>query len=120
MFFYALIVLQATLSFWTTESLEIMNTLTYGGVETAQYPLAVYREGFVEFFTYVVPLGCVTYFPAVYVLGIPDPLGSQPLFQALAPLAGFVFFFLVYAVLAIRRAALRFYGFVSAVTCAML
>ena len=25
--------------FWTTESLEIVNTVTYGGVETAQFPI---------------------------------------------------------------------------------
>ena len=35
-FFYALFIFQAAMSFWTVESLEIMNTLTYGGVETAQ------------------------------------------------------------------------------------
>ncbi|MEM7220366.1 MAG: ABC-2 family transporter protein [Pseudomonadota bacterium] len=92
LFFYGLIVIQATISFWTTESLEIMNALTYGGVETAQYPLAIYREGFRRFFTYAVPLGCVSYFPMVYVLGIDDPLGSSRLFQAASPLAGFLFF----------------------------
>ena len=91
-FFFALVVIQATISFWTTESLEIINALTYGGVETAQYPLAIYKEGFVRFFTWVIPLGCVTYFPTVYVLGITDPLGSHPLFQALSPVAGFIFF----------------------------
>ena len=32
--FSGLIILQATLAFWTTETLEIMNTVTYGGVET--------------------------------------------------------------------------------------
>ena len=92
LFFYAIVVVQATLSIWTTESLEIMNTLTYGGVETAQYPLAIYRQGFQRFFTYVIPLGCVTYFPLVGVLGVDDPLGSTPLLQTIAPLAGFAFF----------------------------
>ena len=91
-FFYALFIFQATLSFWTTESLELMNTLTYGGVETAQYPLAIYRPGFRRFFTFVVPLGCISYFPALAILGINDPLGSTRLMQWLAPLAGFVFF----------------------------
>ncbi len=42
--FCGLVVLQATIAFWTTESLEIMNTVTYGGVETAQYPLSIYRD----------------------------------------------------------------------------
>jgi ABC-2 type transport system permease protein len=68
-----------------------MNTVTYGGVETAQYPLAIYQRDFRRFFTYVVPLGCVTYFPLVAILGVDDPLGTGFAFQVLAPAAGFVF-----------------------------
>jgi len=91
-FFYALFIFQAAMSFWTVESLEIMNTLTYGGVETAQYPLAIYEPGFRRFFTFVVPLGCISYFPAVAILGIEDPLGSERWMQVAAPLAGYLFF----------------------------
>jgi ABC-2 type transport system permease protein len=91
-FFYALFIFQAAMSFWTVESLEIMNTLTYGGVETAQYPLAIYQTGFRRFFTFVVPLGCISYFPAVAILGIEDPLGSERWMQVAAPLAGYLFF----------------------------
>lgn len=40
--FLGILVLQGTLSFWTVESLEVANVLTYGGVEAAQYPLALY------------------------------------------------------------------------------
>ncbi len=90
-FFYALFIAQAALSFWATESLEIMNTLTYGGTETAQYPLAIYRPWFRRFFTYIVPLGCVIYFPSVAIFGIEDPLGTSRPFQAMAPVAGFAF-----------------------------
>ncbi len=89
--FFGLFVLQATLSFWTVESLEVMNTLTYGGVETAQYPLAIYQRSFRLFFTAIIPLGCVSYFPVIALLGIEDPLGSSVWQQWLAPLAGFVF-----------------------------
>ena len=91
-FFYALFIFQAAMSFWTVESLEIMNTLTYGGVETAQYPLAIYQPGFRRFFTFVVPLGCISYFPVVAILGIEDPLGSELWMQLAAPLAGYLFF----------------------------
>ena len=90
-FFYALFIFQATLAFWTTESLELMNTLTYGGTETAQYPLAIYRPWFRRFFTYVVPLGCISYFPAVAIFGIEDPLGTARGFQVASPVAGFLF-----------------------------
>ena len=89
--FYGLVICQATLSFWTTESLEVMNTVTYGGVETAQYPLAIYQRQFRRFFTFVIPLGCVAYFPLVAILGIEDPLGTAFWFQITAPVAGFAF-----------------------------
>lgn len=105
-FFYALFIFQATLSFWTVDSLEIMNTLTYGGVETAQYPLAIYRPGFRRFFTFVVPLGCISYFPAVALLGIEDPLGTGRALQVAAPLAGYLFFGLS---LVAWRAGIRHY-----------
>ena len=58
--FCGLFVLQATLAFWTTETLEIMNTVTYGGTETGQYPLSIYAPWFRKFFTFVVPLACVS------------------------------------------------------------
>ena len=41
--------------FWTTESLELMNILTYGGVETASYPLPIYHRVFRRFFTAQAP-----------------------------------------------------------------
>ena len=89
--FAGLIVLQATLAFWTTETLEIMNTVTYGGVETTQYPVVIYRAWFRDIFIYVVPLATVSYFPTIAILGRPDPLGSSVPFQFLSPLIGFAF-----------------------------
>ena len=90
--FCGLFVLQATLAFWTTETLEIMNTVTYGGTETGQYPLSIYRPWFRGFFTFVVPLACVSYFPALAILGRTDQaLGSPRWFQCSAPLIGVAF-----------------------------
>lgn len=87
--FVGIIIVQATLTFWTIESLEVMNILTYGGVETAQYPLSIYSKWFQQFFTFVIPLACVTYFPLVAVLGknISVPLW----FCYLSPMAGILF-----------------------------
>jgi viologen exporter family transport system permease protein len=90
-FFTGLLVLQATMCFWTTESLEVMNTLTYGGCETARYPMTIYGPRFRKLFTYVVPLACVTYFPATAIIGKPDPLGFPVWFPWAAPLLGPVF-----------------------------
>ncbi len=91
-FFYGIQIVRATLSFWTIESLEILNTISHGGMETAQYPMSIYKRSFTNFFTYVIPLACVAYFPMLGVLDMVDPLGSTPVVQHLAPLAGFAFF----------------------------
>lgn len=70
--FYGLFVLQATLSFWTIDSLEIMNTVTYGGTETGQFPLTLYHPWFQRFFTFVVPLACANILPARALLSRAD------------------------------------------------
>lgn len=89
--FVAIMIMQATLAFWTVESLEIANTLTYGGVEAAQYPLDIYAGWFRKFLTFVVPLGCVSYFPLVVVLGRSDGTPQSIWLAAASPAAGIVF-----------------------------
>jgi len=90
--FIGLFILQATLAFWTTETLEIMNALTYGGTETGQYPLSIYRPWFRKFFTFIVPLACVSYFPALTILGRRDAaLGAAEWFGWVSPAVGIVF-----------------------------
>jgi ABC-2 type transport system permease protein len=89
--FYGLFVLQAALSFWTVDGLEIMNAVTYGGTETGQYPLTIYRPWFRSIFTFVIPLACVNYLPAGLVFGrTATPYVSAPLL-ALCPAAGLLF-----------------------------
>lgn len=90
--FNGLFILTATAAFWTTESLELANTVTYGGVQTAQYPLTIYRSWFRRFFTVFVPLACINYFPALAILDRPDPLGMPLFFQWTSPVVGLAFF----------------------------
>jgi ABC-2 type transport system permease protein len=104
--FMGLLVLQATVAFWTVESLEIMNVLTYGGVATAQYPLSIYPSWLRVFFLAVVPIGCVAYFPVVAILGREDPLGTTLVWQAFSPVVGLAF--LALALLAWRRGVTRY------------
>ena len=89
--FVGLLILEATSAFWTTESLEVWNAFSYGGVTMSQYPLEIYRPWFRRFFLVVIPLGCVGYLPGVAILGRPDPLGTPPALQWMAPLAGPIF-----------------------------
>ena len=89
--FVGLMVVQGALAFWTTESLEVMNLLTYGGVQAAQFPLGLYEKWFRNFLIFVVPIACVAYFPVLAILGKPDPLGTPSWLLPLTPLAGFGF-----------------------------
>lgn len=89
--FSGLFILQATMCFWTMESLEILNCTTYGGVETAQFPVTIYRPWFRAIFTFVIPLATINYFPLHAILNLKDSLGSTPLLQWMSPLAGFLF-----------------------------
>ena len=79
------------MAFWTVETLEIVNTITYGGVETAKFPHVIYCDWFRKFFTFVVPLACVSYFPVVAILERTDPLGTPVVLQWVSPVVGVAF-----------------------------
>lgn len=96
MLFGGILMMQAAACFWTIEGLEVFNTLTYGGVAMASYPLEVYQDGLKQFFLYVVPLGCLNYLPCAVLFGMQLP---YPLFTAwMAPAAGGAFLLMGYAV----------------------
>lgn len=90
--FSGLIVLQATLSFWSVQSLEIVNSFTYGGVEAAQYPISIYKSWFRKVLIYIIPLATVNYFPAMGILGKMDTLDYPKYMPWASPFVGFIFF----------------------------
>ena len=67
-----LFVLKAGITFFTIQGLEIMNIFTDGGKELTQYPLSIYHKSVMKFFTYIVPLALVNYYPLLYVIGKSD------------------------------------------------
>ncbi len=89
--FYAIFVIQATLAFWLTDTLELLNIITYGGRDVAQFPLTIFNRGFYILFTYLVPIACVIYYPVATLLQRETfPLWIGFLF----PFAGFIFLYL--------------------------
>jgi ABC-2 type transport system permease protein len=89
-FFGGLYLFGAALTFWTVQSVEVVNIFTYGGTEMMAYPMHIYPATLRRFFTFVVPAIFLNYYPTLYFLGKSDPLGL-PLFTAyLAPAAGLV------------------------------
>lgn len=90
--FSGLIVLQATLSFWSVQSLEIVNSFTYGGVQAAQYPISIYKPWFRRILIYIIPLATVNYFPSLSILGKTDSLNFPSWMGWASPLVGLGFF----------------------------
>ena len=87
-FFGALYVIGSTSTFWTVQRVEIINIFTYGGSEMMSYPMHIYSRWMRRFFTYVLPAAFVSYYPALYFLDKPDPLGMPAFAPFLAPLVG--------------------------------
>jgi len=87
-------VASSTLAFWTLQSVEAVNILTYGGVEMMSYPMQIYTKWMQRFFTYVIPFIFLNYAPALYLLDKADPLGLPAFAPFLAPVVAVGFFLL--------------------------
>jgi ABC-2 type transport system permease protein len=87
-FFGGLFVIGSTLTFWTVQSLEVINIFTYGGSEMMSYPMHIYREWMRRFFTFVIPAIFLNYYPALFFLDKADPFNLPPFAPFIAPLVG--------------------------------
>ncbi|MCC6603805.1 MAG: ABC-2 family transporter protein [Anaerolineae bacterium] len=88
-FFGGLFIIGSVITFWTVESIEVLNMLTYGGGFTMSYPMTIYPAWLRRFFTFVVPAIFLNFYPALYILGKPDPFNFPAFAPFLAPLVGF-------------------------------
>ena len=100
-FFGGLFIIGATITFWTIESIEVVNIFTYGTSELISYPMNIYPTWLRSLFTFIIPAGLLNYYPALYFLDKPDPFGLPGFTRFVAPLAGM-------AVLAVALAFWRF------------
>ena len=87
-FFGGLYIVGATITFWTVESIEVMNIFTYGSSELISYPMHIYPNWLRNFFTLIIPAALLNDYPALYFLDKPDPLGMPPILRFMSPLAG--------------------------------
>ncbi len=71
-YFSGLFLAYAALSFFTIEGMEFMNVLTDGGRSFGAYPISIYGQHYLKFFTYVIPFACFQYYPFLYILGKSD------------------------------------------------
>lgn len=85
--FFSIFVVGAAACFWTVQTNEIINIFTNGGVMMATYPLDIFDDWLRRVVTFVVPLAFINYYPALFLLGRPDPLGLPPWTSFLSPIA---------------------------------
>lgn len=67
--FLSIFILTASYCFLTVKGLEVRNVLTDGSKHMAQYPIGIFKKGFVSFFTFIIPFGFVNYYPLLFILG---------------------------------------------------
>lgn len=92
LFFMAIFILGATLSFWSPQMHEVANIFTYGGQFMTSYPMHIYEAWLRSLFTFVIPMAFINYYPALFLLGKPDPFGLPDWLPFLAPVIATVVF----------------------------
>lgn len=86
-----LFLIEATVSFFSVRSIEMVNVLTYGGREACQYPVDIYPKPLQMLFTWVAPFALCMHLPVSWIIG--KPLMNIPVWQVFAaPMAGAAFF----------------------------
>jgi ABC-2 type transport system permease protein len=89
--YMALIVIGATLCFWTVRTPEVINVFTFGGEQMTSYPLSIYQDWLRTFFLFIVPVGFANYPAGLYLLGRTDPHGLPAWLAWCAPVAAAAF-----------------------------
>lgn len=89
-FFSSIFVATATVAFWWVESGELSAALTYGGRDFTSYPMTVYGGWFRHLMAFGLGFGLVAYYPALILLGRPDPIGAPAWLGWCGPLVALI------------------------------
>lgn len=84
--FSGLFIIYASFCFFTIEGLEFINIFTDGGREFGKYPMNIYGKNVLKFFTYIVPLACIQYYPLLFLLD-----RESSIIYMFTPIVGFLF-----------------------------
>ena len=100
-----LFMVEAVMTIHSVKSIELANTLTYGGRSACEYPSDIYPRPLRILFTVIAPFALVMHVPAAEILG--KPLFGWPTWAAfLTPFSGLALFGIMYLLF---RKAMRFY-----------
>jgi ABC-2 type transport system permease protein len=89
--FLSILLLGATLCFWTVETTELTNVLFYGGREMMSWPISIYTPSLQRIFLFVVPAAFGTYVPVCFILERALPFGLPAASAFAAPLPAALF-----------------------------
>ncbi|GCF12008.1 ABC transporter permease [Dictyobacter arantiisoli] len=89
--FTSILLLGATICFWTVETTELTNIMTYGASEMLSYPLTIYHQFLQRFFFFVVPVAFGSYVPTCDILQRALPFGLPRELAFAAPLFALLF-----------------------------
>ena len=96
LFFGGLFMIGATITFWTVESIEVVNIFTYGGSYMISHPMHIYPEPLRRFFTYIIPAIFLYYYPTLFIFNLPDPFDLPACVPFLSPVVRLGMFLAAY------------------------
>ncbi len=69
---FSIFIIGATICFVTIQGLEAVNIITNGTRQVCQYPMGIYKKAVKIFFTIIIPIALVNYYPIDYLTGRTD------------------------------------------------
>lgn len=89
--FVSVLLIGATICFWTIDATELVNIFTYGGRDLLSYPLTIYNQALQRVFLFIVPIAFGSYVPTCYLLERPLPFGLPGEATFAAPAVALIF-----------------------------
>lgn len=89
MLFLGLFIMGATMCFYTIQGLEVVNIITNGSKQFAEYPMRIYRRALRLVFTFVIPITIINYYPINYLIG-----KTNNLLYVFLPLVSFIILYI--------------------------
>ena len=65
----SIFIIGASASFITVEGIEVINIFTNGSRQVGQYPMGIYKKAVRVFFSFVIPITLINYYPLEYLSG---------------------------------------------------
>lgn len=85
--FFGMFIGFSSIQFWTTDASEFANAFTYGGATLTAYPLTIFPRDLLLGLTFGLPVAFVNWYPCLFILSRPDPIGLPDWLQLASPLA---------------------------------